>query len=69
MCGVYAEMFKVGGEPALKGLYTLLYSIWNSSVIPADWKKDLVVNISKGKGNTKDANYRDVSITILSSPV
>ena len=41
ICGVYAEMLKAGGEPALKGLYTLLCCVSNSGVIPADLEKGL----------------------------
>ena len=44
-CGVYAEMLKVGGESALKGLHRLICSVWNSAVIPSEWKRVIVVLI------------------------
>ena len=43
VCGIHAEMFKAGGQPALNGLHILLRSVWNSGVITANWKKGLVV--------------------------
>ena len=51
--GIY-QMLKVGAADALLWLYTLLCSMWNTMIIPTDWR--LVVPISKGKSDTKICN-------------
>jgi len=67
VCGVYVEMLKAGGEATLRWLHTLICSVWNTGVIPTDWKRGLVVPIWKGKGNAREcSNYRGV--TLLSVP-
>ena len=67
VCGVYAEMLKAGGEATLRWLHTLICSVWNTGVIPTDWKRGLVVPIWKGKGDVREcSNYRGV--TLLSVP-
>ena len=67
VCGVYAEMLKVGGEATLRWLHTLTCSVWNTGVIPTDWKRGLIVPIWKGKGDAREcSNYRGV--TLLSVP-
>ena len=44
----------------------VLYSVWNSGVIPADWKMGLVVPSWKGKGDDKDCNsYRGVKVLLV----
>ena len=66
-CGIHAEMLKAGGEAALQALHSLFCSVWNSGVIPTDWKRGIVVPIWKGKGDTRECNnYRGV--TLLSVP-
>ena len=60
-------MLKVGGEATLRWLHTLICSVWNTGVIPTDWKRGLVVPIWKGKGDVREcSNYRGV--TLLSVP-
>ena len=66
-CGIHVEMLKAGGEPALMALHNLFCSIWDSGVVPTDWKRGIVVPIWKGKGDTRECNnYRGV--TLLSVP-
>ena len=38
----YAEMLKAGGAVALLWLHTLLYSIWNTGIIPTGWRRGVV---------------------------
>ena len=37
-------------------LHTLLCSIWNTMIIPTDWRRGVVVSIWKGKGDTQECN-------------
>ena len=47
-------------------LHAVLCSALNTGIIPTDWKRGLVVPLSKGKGDRQDYNYRGV--TLLSVP-
>jgi hypothetical protein len=67
VCGIQAELLKSGGEAALRSLHAVFHSVWNTGVIPADWKRGIVVPLWKGKGDRQDCgNYRGV--TLLSVP-
>ena len=59
-------MLKAGSESALKGLHRLLCSVWNSGVIPSDWKRGIVVPIWKGKGDIRKCNNYS-GVTLLSA--
>ena len=62
-----ADLLKAGGNAALMSLHAVLCSVWNTGIIPTDWKRGLVVPLWKGKGDRQDCNnYRGV--TILSVP-
>ena len=57
--GIYAEMLRARGAAALLWLHTHLCSIWNTGIIPTDWRRGVVVPILKGKGDTQECNnYR-----------
>ena len=67
ICGIPAELLKVGGNTALISLHAVLCSPWHTGIIPTDWKRSLVVPLWKGKGDCQDCNnYRGV--TLLSVP-
>ena len=61
-CGIYAEMLVAGRASqavALLLLRTLLCSIWNTGIIPTDWRRGVVFPIWKGKDDTQECyNYR-----------
>ena len=60
-------MLRAGRAAAFLWLHTLLCSIWNTGIIPTDWRRGVVVPIWKGKGDTQECNnYRGV--TLLSVP-
>ena len=62
-CGIYALDVQGGGAAALLWLHTLMCSIWNTAIIPSDWRRSVVVAIWKGKGDTQECNnYRGVYI-------
>ena len=44
-------------------LHAVLCSVWNTGIIPTDWKRGLVVPLWKGKGDRQDCNnYREVML-------
>ena len=67
ICNISAELLKAGVEAMIRGLHAVLTAVWHSGTIPPDWKKGLVIPISKRKGNCQDSNnYR--GITLLTVP-
>ena len=67
ICGSHAELLKAGGNAALMSLHVVLCSAWNTSIIPTDWKRGLVVPLWKGKGYRQDCN-NNRGVTLLSVP-
>ena len=64
-CGIYAGMLKAGGAAGLLWLHTLLYSIWNTGIIPTDWRPGVVLLIWKGKGDTHECKkYRGLQSSL-----
>ena len=61
--GVYPEMLKAGIAAALLWLHTQLCSIWDTGIIPTDWRRAVVFPIWKGKYDTEECNnYRRVTL-------
>ena len=48
-------------------LHAVLYSDWNTGIIPTDWKRTLVVPLWKGKGDRQACNNYRV-VMLLSVP-
>ncbi|WP_209300514.1 hypothetical protein, partial [Lonepinella koalarum] len=70
VCGIHAELLKAGGDTALLSLHAIICSIWNTGVIPTDWKRGLVVPLWKGKGDRQDCNnYRGVTLLSVADKV
>ncbi len=66
ICCINAELLKAGGNAVLMSLHAVLCSAWNTGIIPADWKRGLVVPLWKGKGDRQDCNnYRGVMLLSL----
>ena len=60
--GITAEMWKADIELSVTELHNLLLKIWDSDIVPSDWKKSLISIIAK-KGNlTICDNSRGVSL-------
>ena len=60
--GITAEMWKADIELSVTELHNLLLKIWDSEIVPSDWKKSLISIIAK-KGNlTICNNSRGVSL-------
>ena len=65
--GAALRCSRLGEATALLWLHTLLCTIWNTGIIPTDWRRGVFVPIWKGKGDTQECNnYRRV--TLLSVP-
>jgi len=56
ICGIHAELLKAGGNDVLVSLHAVLCSLWNTGIIPTDWKRGLVIPLWKGKGDPQDCN-------------
>ena len=45
--GITAEMWKADIELSVTELHNLLLKIWDSVIVPSDWKKSLISSIAK----------------------
>ncbi len=66
--GITAELLKYGGEVVVDWMMWICHLAWEQSkVLPEDWRKAIIVQLYKGKGNREECNdYR--SISLLSVP-
>ncbi|XP_069982160.1 uncharacterized protein [Penaeus vannamei] len=67
ICGIPAELLKIGGEPMARRVHAVLSAIWQSSTIPSDLLRDVVIPLWKGKGDQWDCNNHR-GITLFSIP-
>ena len=62
-------MLKFGGDEVVVALQRLFSVMWRKCLIPADWKRALVVPIFK-KGDPSDpGNYRPISLLCVAGKV
>ena len=54
ICGIPADLLKAGGETVQQELATMFNQIWNTSEIPADWRKGIMIPIFKSKGDRRE---------------
>ncbi|XP_065570261.1 uncharacterized protein LOC136033440 [Artemia franciscana] len=67
ICGLNSELLKYGGPAILLFLHTLFSTIWQTDIIPEDWRKGVMIPLWKRKGSRSDfSNFR--GITLLSVP-
>ena len=67
VCGITSELLKAGGQEIAMWLHSVISEVWESAIIPTDWRKGIIVPFWKGKGDRSDCgNYR--GITLLSTP-
>ena len=64
---IHAELLKTGENAALISLHAVLCSVWNTGIIPIDWKRGLVVPLWKGKGDRRTATTTE-GVMLLSVP-
>ncbi len=66
MDSISAEMLKCTQDTAIKKLHKLFNKIMAEQKVPSDWRRSLIVKISK-KGNlTICNNYRGISLLFMS---
>ena len=62
-----AELLKCAMEPVSKALHKLFCKVWESGMIPSEWRNGIVISLYKGKGPRLEcSSYRP--ITLLSVP-
>ena len=47
ICGIHAELLKAGGNAVLMSLHPVLCSVWNTGIIPTEWKRGLLVPLER----------------------
>lgn len=61
VCNINAEMIKGGGETMIHGLHAVQSVIWQSSIIPPDWKKWVCCPyLERERGRTRPTITRPV---------
>ena len=60
--GIPAELFQILKDDAVKVLYSICQQIWKTQQWPQDWKRSVLITISKN-GNAKEcSNYRTIAL-------
>ena len=62
VCGIHAEMLEAGGVAAPPRSPC---SIWNTGIIPTDWRRSVVFPIWKGKGDAQECNIYEGVLSFL----
>ena len=61
--GIPAELFQILKDDAVKVLPSICQQIWKTQQWPQDWKRSVLILISK-KGNAKEcSNYRTIEFS------
>ena len=64
-----AELFKSLKEDAIKVLHSLRQQIWKTQQWPQDWKRSILISISKNGSTKKCANHWIIALTSYASKV
>lgn len=56
------EAWKYGGKAIIKGLIILIKRVWKEKILPADWRKDLIVPLYERGDADRGNNYRGISL-------
>ncbi|KAG2456826.1 NPAS2 protein, partial [Polypterus senegalus] len=65
ICGVQGELHQAGGKAVVLQLLAIFASIWETGIIPTDWKTGLDIHIWKGKGDRLDCgNYKGINTAL-----
>ena len=68
--GIYAELLKKAEAPVCSALHHLFLKVWQTKLVPSDWKKSIIVPLYKGKGpKTSCSSYRPVSLLSIPGKV
>ena len=64
-----AELFQILKDDAVKVLHSICQQIWKTQLWPQDWKRSVIIAISK-KGNVKEcSNYHKITLISHASKV
>ena len=67
--GIPAEQFQILKDDAVKVLHPICQQIWKTQQWPQDWKRSVLIPVSK-KGNAKEcSNYRTIALISHTSKV
>ena len=67
--GIPVELFQILKDDAVKVLHSICQQIWKTQQWPQDWKRSVLVPISK-KGNAKEcSNYHTIALISHASKV
>ena len=67
--GIPAELFQILKDDAVKVLHSICQQIWKAQQWPRDWKRSVLIPISK-KGNAKEcSNYYKIALISHASKV
>ena len=64
-----SNMLKIGDEVTVNWLKVIADLIWESKVIPKDWKCQIVIPIHKNGSKSLCQNYRGISLLCVASKV
>eukprot|EP00923_Selenidium_pygospionis_P040756 GHVN01070515.1.p1 GENE.GHVN01070515.1~~GHVN01070515.1.p1 ORF type:complete len:1235 (-),score=133.71 GHVN01070515.1:257-3961(-) len=68
--GIEAEIFKLGGEELQRQLHHLFERVWESEMVPLEWKAGRVIPIYKGKGDRELCeNHRGITLLIVAGKI
>ena len=62
VCGVYPEYLHYAGPEAVRLLVGLFAQVWESEIVPDDWRQGIIVPIYKGKGSRSDCIIIEASL-------
>ncbi|WP_213054368.1 hypothetical protein, partial [Escherichia coli] len=67
--GIQDEIYQILNDDAVKVLHSICQHIWKTQQWPQDWKRSILIPISK-KGNAKKcSNYHIIVLISLASKV
>jgi len=67
--GIPVELFKTLKGDAIKIVHSVCLLIWKTQLWPQDWKRSILIPVSK-KGNTKDcANHQTIALISNASKI
>ena len=67
--GIPPELFQILKDDAVKVMYSVCQQIWETEQWPQDWKRSVLIPITK-KGNAKEcSNYRTTALISQASKV
>ena len=67
--GIPAELFKILNDDAIKALYSVCQQIWKAQQWPQDWKRSILVPISRKGSNKECSNHQTIAFISNASKI